>query len=1691
MGKNNKAQRTKNNARPSSSGRSAQLLETNVSFSSHQAEGFGSPLPSFAGLSNLTLDDGESQSLDPQTQLILKKLNKKDAVTRQKGLQELGEVCVAAEEQEIKAILKLWPRMFSSLSTDPDHRVREATFVAHKHVAKKAGRNLAPYLKNLSGPWFVGQFDTFAPASSAAQAAFKDSFPDKKYEDAVKYCQKEILSYISENMLSQTIETVAYEKSLSPDELEARMERVLTSNLKAYNSLLSEQPTSQIKEMAEANKAITTSNKFWKLNKHKSPFVRRAWFTAMASILHTADFLLEGQAAQTVPAIFGSLDESDPIVLSSVWDAALSAIISIKDCWSHVNCEKVVFPKLWHVLKEGGYGNSATIFPNMLPLISKVEPKDKTVFTAKFFSNMLIGLGQKSVLQSLSESSAIVTAYIECLRYVINIEDVKESKETLVKQQLLPLLNACILDRKFHLTINALALQLSNLLPAWNSSNLDEPIWWHFGSMLSDFNESSELNHQSFVELVVLLADPSKIKKPRRVNFAGGDDEHIKKVDSEPEERQTVAYWQPLLRIATCAATYALDAALTTKSPEKLVSTLFHLVKAFKSEEFFKTVRPSVFSFYEDIFKLLNEERGDSKEIIKMIFLLFEFLDQDEKSTAYDNFTKIADRSILLCCIEEAVHADKLGEKSVIMWLRSAGMSDVMLTLAKEVSNMLESTEKQKSTSWTILKLCFSPSTQHDKEIFANFNTVSAIMLIFCEALAVPKTALDDRTTLESYANFIGELMSSLFSQQFKLCENTLQELLLGTFKLCCSSIGLSPAASDSLQNALVNGVMHLKYSSKNVIDMSKKFASVVRHEFSFMNLKPVTCIGKFLETVNCTEAFEVFLNGQPKYQGWQKQLEDACMLNEVVQGVYWPKGNKIPLATSVDCIFDFTVETLLRANLLLEMLNRKAALPNEAYSDLKGEVPIEELETELEFNSVYSDAILKEMTSLIQAFVICDKTVSHYKNNPNCSKISVDISMLKHVMDTLSVKLPPSFISKNFAVMFDSLRAGNYPAYWVVVQLCQWDDHLPDQLCDALAEPVAEVLPWRLWLFQWQAILCGKPNVTGQYYREGNELLDKKDPLCARYFTDFQAFMNHTEEVDKLLDLVIKWSKLEYWKSAFEGDLEEHNQFIAVITFLTRLIEINASKLHHTQWDTVLCSLAGYLQNAKKFVVQQPTNPIHAAKLVSLCPLVKNIQFFMKILEKGSGTKTNVSKPENLLDEWKSLFVPEFYSILMSFYFASMEATIVPLFEQTKMSAVGSCLASVPQDWLVQLAPPKHMVKQHKLISNQEKRVQDLVLLLAPLLHSTDRNLKVTAYHLLKKMLKELVKKDEEYLLSVDTDAVDTKKLACELLEKELAETHEVVKAMLSDFRVGDCCIVQPFTDGHIYTYSYLMIWSLLLDMCKEAKSELRYQLSCWLNNGGYTKTMLEIVFRLMPDYVIQPFHGNADRVVSKEASEMFTHEHSPSYEGKYTSGSIMKMACWIYLKSLLHLPALVRDWWTDLDPQMSGLVERLTASLVSKHVIGIEMKSVLERKESCTELEIKVHPLAREVIATYTVDEVRMELTVTLPVNHPLGPIRVEGNNTIDIAKWKQWVKQLTIFLTHQNGSIWDGLMLWKRNLDNKFQGVEECYICYSILHSSNYQIPKLSCRTCHKKFHSSCLYRWFHTSNNSTCPLCRNLF
>lgn len=65
-----------------------------------------------------------------------------------------------------------------------------------------------------------------------------------------------------------------------------------------------------------------------------------------------------------------------------------------------------------------------------------------------------------------------------------------------------------------------------------------------------------------------------------------------------------------------------------------------------------------------------------------------------------------------------------------------------------------------------------------------------------------------------------------------------------------------------------------------------------------------------------------------------------------------------------------------------------------------------------------------------------------------------------------------------------------------------------------------------------------------------------------------------------------------------------------------------------------------------------------------------------------------------------------------------------------------------------------------------------------------------------------------------------------------------------------------------------------------------------------------------------------------------------------------------------------------------------------------------------------MKARQAAREVIATYSVDDIFIELVIQLPQNHPLGSIAVESGRRVGVAvqQWRNWMLQLSTYLTHQ---------------------------------------------------------------------------
>lgn len=70
------------------------------------------------------------------------------------------------------------------------------------------------------------------------------------------------------------------------------------------------------------------------------------------------------------------------------------------------------------------------------------------------------------------------------------------------------------------------------------------------------------------------------------------------------------------------------------------------------------------------------------------------------------------------------------------------------------------------------------------------------------------------------------------------------------------------------------------------------------------------------------------------------------------------------------------------------------------------------------------------------------------------------------------------------------------------------------------------------------------------------------------------------------------------------------------------------------------------------------------------------------------------------------------------------------------------------------------------------------------------------------------------------------------------------------------------------------------------------------------------------------------------------------------------------------------------------------------------------------CFDSQVKARSATREVIATYSVDDIFIELVIQLPQNYPLGSISVESGRRVGVSvqQWRNWMLQLSTYLTHQ---------------------------------------------------------------------------
>lgn len=380
----------------------------------------------------------------------------------------------------------------------------------------------------------------------------------------------------------------------------------------------------------------------------------------------------------------------------------------------------------------------------------------------------------------------------------------------------------------------------------------------------------------------------------------------------------------------------------------------------------------------------------------------------------------------------------------------------------------------------------------------------------------------------------------------------------------------------------------------------------------------------------------------------------------------------------------------------------------------------------------------------------------------------------------------------------------------------------------------------------------------------------------------------------------------------------------------------------------------------------------------------------------------------------------------------------------------------------------------------------QDIEQLCTIMERGPSTDLQVTAYRLLSYNIRERVKE-----LVIEA-AVGTKKQEEAEAQGEEETFIPAPPPVKVDF-TGRLSTMVSWPPQYNSSFTFLVSWLALLDHFEEASLQLKATFAGLLQDSeAITRSLLPAMLDLTMSTAIEASDPPFDP--SKWAvDEIFLDEIDPT-----SANAIRLFATHIYFRCLVHVPNLVRESWYSLrDRQQSLFLRNLTSRHCSpllslRELAHLRDPSTLKRIE---DESMSVRVLAHEVVATYTVDEYPLEIAISIPNDYPLRSVEVKDLKRVGVSEstWRAWILAVRQLIAGKNGLVFDALLLFKSNVEAKFSGFDEdstCAVCYSIVSPTDRTLPTKPCKTCKKKFHSSCLYKWVSTSGSSTCPLCRSI-
>ncbi|KAJ4347304.1 uncharacterized protein N0V89_011244 [Didymosphaeria variabile] len=155
--------------------------------------------------------------------------------------------------------------------------VRSNAHALQGQLAAAAGKRFAKHMPKSVGAWLCGLYDGDRSVVDATQNALRQVFnTPEKIQNIRRAYQQPILEYCRDAIDKETPQTLSDERTVSPDDAEAKFSRVISACISLLGSLLANLKPEELSKFQSDYDSLLGDRKLWEFASHTDSSVRKA-----------------------------------------------------------------------------------------------------------------------------------------------------------------------------------------------------------------------------------------------------------------------------------------------------------------------------------------------------------------------------------------------------------------------------------------------------------------------------------------------------------------------------------------------------------------------------------------------------------------------------------------------------------------------------------------------------------------------------------------------------------------------------------------------------------------------------------------------------------------------------------------------------------------------------------------------------------------------------------------------------------------------------------------------------------------------------------------------------------------------------------------------------------------------------------------------------------------------------------------------------------------------------------------------------------------------------------------------------------------------------------------------------------------------------------------------------------------------